>query len=289
MKLTDAIDFWVTESGYRQVQNYLSRRAHSGSTKYALANNTAAANNRHIGNVVETLRSAMEPAKKQEVYYRGSPSGITNTHRREGFFAVAYSPEKAESYGKVFRVYVDADVPRIQFGAEGGEVLLADGMVYEYPAPDRIHVRTPTTTSNAALSLLGNLYSKRKAAATAKRTRNTQDVMSLLYCYSLATPDEVLGYGDIPECDKTLLETFSEKPIEERITLLAESLTAVKEAGNFDLLKDDIPLLFSGSYRALALEIIESMFPKSSDKTKIGGYRRRNRSGHKTKKQRRKH
>jgi hypothetical protein len=272
MLLKEAITYWVTESGYRQVQSYLSRQAHAGITKYALANaiNTTETNDSYLADVVETLRSAMEPSDKEKIYYRGDPSEIKTTYIREGFFAVSLTPDKAESYGKVYKVYVDADVPRLQFEAEGGEVLLANGMVYEYPGPYIIHVRTPKTAADSALPFLGNLYATRKAKANAKLSSDTLYVMSRLYCISLITPDNVLGYGNIPACDDALLAEFSARPVEDQISILKKNLIALKVTGHLDLLKSDIVFLFPEKYQAIALKTIDDILTFN-----IGGYRKK--------------
>lgn len=279
MNLKDAIDFWVTESGYRRIQNALSRRAHAGESKYALA--SAINTNTNITNTnsaIETLTAAMETAATPATYYRGSPSGITETHRREGFFAVAPTAAKATSYGTLYTVHVDADVPRLRFAAEGGEVLLAPGMIYEYPAPKTIRVRTPKTAADASIPFLGDLYASRTAAAAEKSARDQKYLISRLYCYSMAEPNPVLGYMEA-ECQPDLLADFEKKPIDEQIAALKERLTALKTDKLLDGFKTDIPLFFPEALRLHVPGFIDSLL---SDRL-VGG-RRKTRRHHSKKK-----
>ena len=273
MNLSDAIDFWVTESGYRRIQNYLSRQAHAGTSKYALANainipNSTATN---ASTAIEMLRSAMKPATKTETYFRGSPSGITNTHRREGFFSVAKTKEKATAYGTPFTVHVDPDVPRLIFAAEGGEVLLADGMVYEYPTSGVIHVRTPKSAADGRIPFLGNLHSNRKDTAIAKEMTDMKYIVSRLYCYALSPPDDVMGYLETPPCDSATLLEFEEKSAAAQITALKERLMGLKDAGHLEVFKGDIPLSFPKEMRRKVVTVIETTL---SDKH-VGGSRKR--------------
>lgn len=271
MNLSDAIDFWVTESGYRRIQNYLSRNAHAGTSKYALANaiNTAATAT-NTATAIETLRAAMTPATKSETYYRGSPSGITNTHRREGFFSVAKTKEKAAAYGTPYTVKVDADVPRLSFAAEGGEVLLADGMVYEYPAPGVIHVRTPKSAVDGSIPFLGNLHSSRKATAASKETTDLKYIVGRLYCYTLSPPDDVMGYLEVSACNPATLREFEEKTPAVQISALKERLTGLKADGHLEAFKEDIPLSFPEELKGKIAEVIKTTM---SDKH-VGGRRR---------------
>lgn len=287
MDLKDAIDFWVTESGYRRIQNALSKKAHAGASKYALANAINASNTAadvEVPEAIETLRAAMKPSSKVETYYRGSPSGVTNTHRREGFFAVTRNPGKAAEYGTLYTVVVDADVPRLAFEAEGGEVLLADGMIYEYsPAEKKIHVRTPKTAVNASIPLLGNIYASRKATASTKEAADLKYIISRLYCYSFATPDDATGYAlldDMPECDPE----FEKKPVAEQIKALQERLNSLKESGHLATFKEDIHFFFDEKFKVKVGEVIESALnPKSLFG---GGYRRKTRRGRKLRRRR---
>jgi hypothetical protein len=284
MNLKDAIDFWVTESGYRRIQNALSRRAHAGTSKYALASaiNTTntTANTINTNSAIEALTAAMETASAPATYYRGSPSGITETHRREGFFAVAPTAAKATSYGTLYTVRVDADVPRLRFAAEGGEVLLAPGMIYEYPAPKTIRVRTPKTAADASIPFLGDLYASRAAAAAEKSARDQKYLISRLYCYSLVDPDPDLGYLEA-ECPADLLADFEKKPIDEQIAALKERLTALKTAKFLDGFKTDIPLFFPEALQDQVPGFIDSILSDSL----VGGRRRR----HRTQKKKRTH
>ena len=271
MNLSDAIDFWVTESGYRRMQNYLSRQAHAGASKYALANaiNTGNTDSANIPAAIVSIRAAMTPATKTETYYRGSPSGITNTHRREGFFSVAKTKEKAVAYGTPYTVQVDPDVPRLTFAAEGGEVLLADGMVYEYPTPGVIHVRTPKSAVDGTIPFLGNLHSNRKAVGASKATADMKYIVSRLYCYALTAPDDVMGYLD-PTCDESALRDFEKKTPAAQISALKERLTELKAAGHLDAFKEDIPVSFPEELKGAIAEVIKTTM---SDKH-IGGRRR---------------
>ena len=273
MNLSDAIDFWVTESGYRRIQNYLSRQAHAGASKYALANavNTTTSTAPNVSDAIETLRDAMKPAAKTEIYYRGSPSGITNTHRREGFFSVAKTKEKAAAYGTPYTVRVDADVPRLSFAAEGGEVLLADGLVYEYPSPGVIHVRRPTSAVDGSIPFLGNLSVRRKTVAASKGVADLKYIVGRLYCYSLSPPDEVMGYLETTACDPEVLRDFEEKPPAAQITALKERLTGLKKDGHLDTFKEDIPLAFPTEMKGKVAEVIETTLASNH----VGGRRRR--------------
>lgn len=245
MKLKDAIDFWVTESGYRRIQDALSRKAHGGETKYALAEAiNAPTTNTNIEDVISTLLSAMEPASAPATYYRGSPSGIKETHRREGFFAVARTPEKAASYGSVYTVHVDPDVPRLSFSAEGGEILLGPGMIYEYIGATTVHVRTPKTAADSGIPFLGNLYKRRTESLVAKNIKEQKYLISRIYCFAMTEPDPDLGYM-MAGCDSELLSEFEKRPIKEQIEALKTRLFELKETGHLELFKKDIPSFFT--------------------------------------------
>lgn len=236
MKLEDAIAFWVTENGYRLIQTAFSKRAH-GNTKYAQSNLLEAGHDlSEAEDAIETLKEEMKPGTKTEVYYRGSPSKIVKTHRREGFFAVAKDPAKAATYGDLYTVRVHKDVPRLSFAAEGGETLLSDGMVYSYEGKT-INIRPPTADNNA-LPYLGNLYVTQRNAAAIQKRMKYENLVNFVYCYSLETPEAGVGYfGD---CDLEVLEDFKKKPIEERLALLKEQIAAISASGNKDQFVSDI-------------------------------------------------
>lgn len=229
MKLEDAIAFWVTENGYRLIQTVFSQRAH-GKSKYAQKNLLEEGHDlSEAEDAIEALKSAMEPSNREEVYFRGSPSQITNTHRREGFFAVAHTREKAGTYGDVYTVRVHKDVPRLRFGAEGGEVLLSDGMVYTYEGKT-IHVRPPSS-ANGALPYLGNLYEAKRAEKNAETAKKYDALINFLYCYTFEEPDENIGY--MGDCDHEKLKEFEGKPRAERIAALKDQLKTLPDQEKF--------------------------------------------------------
>jgi hypothetical protein len=236
MKLEDAIAFWVTENGYRLIQTLFSKRAH-GNTKYAQSNLLEAGHDlSEAEDVIETLKEAMEPGTKEEVYYRGSPSKITKTHRREGFFAVTKDPAKAATYGDLYTVRVHKDVPRLSFAAEGGETLLSDGMVYTYEGKT-IRIRPPAAGNNA-VPYLGNLYVTQRNAAALEKRAKYENLLNYVYCYSLETPDADVGF--IGDCDMDILEDFKKKPLEERLALLKAQLAAISASGYKDQFINEI-------------------------------------------------
>ena len=134
MDLENAVKYWVSESGYRKIQSELSRRSHKGVSKYALENYIEHTNKEteKAREAADILQSEMKPSSMVKQFYRGMPSKITNTHIREGFFSVTSDRKKAESYGEVYTVLVDKDVPRLNIHTEGGETLVAPGMVYRF-------------------------------------------------------------------------------------------------------------------------------------------------------------
>lgn len=244
MKLENAIRFWVDDSGYRQIQAEFSKRQHAGNIKYAASN--LISNDYNIGRVndaIETIRDAMVPSDKIEIYYRGDMLKLRKPHIREGFFAVTRDPKKAECYGEckenIYKVIVSKDVPRISFLAEGDETLLADGMVYEYSADNStITVRTPTEANK--LPYLGNLYKEQKNIKNARDKLLFERTLDKLYCYSFEEPDEDIGY--IGDCDESVLSGFKDKLIEEKINILKIRLNILQ---NLDLYKDNIPFYVS--------------------------------------------
>lgn len=220
MKLADAIAFWVTESGYRQIQDMLSKHTH-GTTKYALSNLLEPdSNTRMVNDAIDTLRSAMETASRTETYYRGSTSSITNTHRREGFFSVAYSPDKASTYGTVYTVRVQPDVPRLKMTAEGGEVLLHDGMVYTYSG-QTITVSTPKAASRHT-PFLGNLYMRQKTVRNLDAKRQLERVLAHLWCYLQVVPDTDGIY--VEDCTDAQRDAFARLPLSEQYTAVVDGI-----------------------------------------------------------------
>jgi len=247
MELEDAIKYWVTESGYRQIQTLLSKNIH-GKSKYAMTNLLESPNNitetKTARKAIKTLRSAMEPGTKQEIFWRGSPSKITEPHRREGFFAVTRDKKKAEAYGDVFQIVVDKNVPRISFSAEGDETLIMNGMIYTYDIPHKkIFVKLPKNNTNVALPYLGNLYTVRKTARNKELAERAEYLMELLYKCSFEEPDNALGYlGICPELSETTEKQFNKKSLDVRYKLLAERLKLLKESGVIDEFLENIPL-----------------------------------------------
>lgn len=237
MKLEEAVDLWASESGFRQIQDYLSRKVHTVS-KYAQANylwNNY--NTWHIKDAVETLRDAMEPAKATEIYYRGSPSRITNTHRREGFFSLAYTPEKAATYGKVYKVFVKPEVPRLKVAVEGGEVLLHDGMQYTY-GDGTITVSKPTRNS---VPFLGNLYTRRREADREKKER----ILGYIWCYLQLTPEDGI-YNE--GCDLELLGEFGKLPLSTKVAKIQELLPGYEYK---DELFSEVAIMLNESERTI--------------------------------------
>lgn len=253
MRLKEAIEFWVSESGFRQIQDFLSKQVH-GNSKYAAAN--LLWNNYNIGYIqdaIETLREAMEPAEKMETYYRGSPSQITNTHRREGFFSLAHTPEKAATYGTVYTVRVKPGVPRLKIPFEGGEVLLHDGMMYDYK--DRtITVSVPKATNT--IPFLGNLYTRRKRMEEMKMKEKINRIIGYLWCYLHLTPNEFGIYEE--ECDLGLLGDFGKLPDAEKLAKIREILPTYE---NKDALFSEISMMLNT--------------PESTIRELVGGRKRR--------------
>jgi len=220
MKLEDAISFWVSESGYRQIQNYLSKKAH-GTSKYALVDLIESnANSDMLEDAIETLRAAMEPSIRTETYYRGCPLQIKERHIREGFFSVTRDLKKAEAYGVLYKVLVDAAVPRLQFAAEGGEVLLHDGMLYTYTG-NTINVSLPPNNRN--IPFLGNLYIQQKQKKDLVEKEKIETILSYLWCFMQSEPD---AYGIYSEeaCEPSILEEFRTKHAVEKYELVQEKL-----------------------------------------------------------------
>lgn len=261
MKLEDAVDFWASESGFRQIQDYLSRKLH-GVSKYAQANYLwNIYNTRRVEDAIETLRDAMEPAEDTEVYYRGSPSRITNTHKREGFFSLAYTPEKAATYGKVYKVYVKPEVPRLKVAVEGGEVLLHDGMQYKY-GDGTITVSMPT---NNSVPFLGNLYTRRREAGDKAQREKIERILGYILCYLQLTPEDGIYYES---CDPEVLVEFSKLTLTDKFAKVRELLPAYEY-------KDEL-------FSEVAMMLNE---PEQTIRNLVGG-RRRRRRGQRTRRRR---
>ena len=174
MKLEDALRFWISESGYRKIQNLLSQKMHKGVSKYALSNLInldKEKDTEETEDAIETILAAMEPENMDKEYFRGSPSKIKNTHIREGFFSVTKDRKKAEAYGDVYRVLVDRKVPRLSFSAEGDETLIAPGMKYVFEG-NTVKVSVPSVEEKAVVPLMGNLYSAKKSMKEEEEKKN---------------------------------------------------------------------------------------------------------------------
>jgi hypothetical protein len=256
MKLEEALTFWVSESGYRQIQTVFSKKVHSGKSKYAqmnLLDPETLTNLSKAEDAIHTIRNAMIPGTKTEIYYRGSPSMITQSHIREGFFSVTRDKEKAAEYGPVYEVVVDKQVPRISFSAEGGETLLGNGMVYEYKG-SRIYVSMP---KNGNIPYLGNLYQSRKTHENDTKRNKYDTLINMLYCYSFETPDEDVGY--IGDCDTSIVDAFRTLPFNERVQKLKLRLN---ELTNKDAFLNDISYI---------LDISSANVNKLLDEVMMGG------------------
>jgi hypothetical protein len=241
MNLDDAIRFWTTETGYRKIQSLFSKRIHSGKSKYALNDMIENENNMSDAtNAINIIRNNMIPANKNKTYYRGSPSRIDNNHLREGFFAVTTSKKKATSYGDVYKVIINKNVPRISFSAEGDETLILDGMLYKYDkAAKEIHVSVPK--NNNTFPYLGNLYQTRKKALNNVENKKTQFYLDKLYRCSFEEPDKDLGF--IGECpDKGNNNDFETKTLLEQFSILNERLNTLKKSGVLEQFLNDLEL-----------------------------------------------
>lgn len=220
MKIEDAIAFWKTETGYRRIQDSLSRSIH-GKSKYAQTNLIDTIYNiSYVKDAIETLRAAMKPALHIENYFRGSPSNITETHRREGFFSVTRDPKKAAAYGTVYSVSVNPDVPRLQIEASrGNEVLLCDGMIYTYSRKN-ISVSTPTKMNRSPY--LGNLYTRRKNEKEREERMKLDIVLIRMWCLLQSVPDEDGIFTT--ECDMSEIETFQTYSFPKKLQMIKERI-----------------------------------------------------------------
>ncbi len=219
MKLEDAIQFWVDENGFRQIQAEFSKRQH-GNIRYAQSNLISnKINQDKVVDAIETIKDSMISAEKPEIYYRGISLNIKEPHIREGFFSVTRDPKKAETYGNVYKVIVSKEVPRISFLAEGDETLLSDGMVYEYSKDSKtIYVRTPQESN--ILPFLGNLYKRQKNIKNTRAKESYGKIIDKLYCYSFEEPNVNVGYiGDCNENNKNI-QAFKTKSIGEKIDMI---------------------------------------------------------------------
>jgi hypothetical protein len=174
-----------------------------------------------ITDAIETMRDAMEPAPKREIYYRGITSDIRNTHRREGFFSVTKDPKKAQTYGTVFKIVVDPDVPRIEFGAEGGEILLSDGLTYRYDG-DFIYV----SKNNTSHPFLGNLINaKRERNRIAEKAR-INSILNRLFEFLSSPRNNVVGYTGT-NYDETEYDQFKLLDLELKLKKIKELWSSV--------------------------------------------------------------
>lgn len=223
MNLSDAIAFWVTENGYRQIQTVFSRRIHKGVNTYLQTNlleSNTLANLIHAEEAIDTLREAMEPGTKRDIFYRGDSGKIRQTHLREGFFSVTRDQEKAAEYGKVIKVILEKEVPRLEFQAEGGEILVKDGMKYTI-RDDIMYVSVPIT-NNTSMPYLGSLYQSKKTANNKQIADKLNKMINNLYCFSFEIPDEYEIY--IGDCEESIKTEFAKLPFQEKLQKLRDRL-----------------------------------------------------------------
>lgn len=246
MKLEDAIDFWVSETGFRQIQAYFSKRIHRGEIKYAQNNLLESTNDLTMAeNAIETLKDAMRPGKGTDVYWRGDIEPMHTNHVREGFFAVTRDQKKAETYGTVYKVYVSKDVPRISFLKEGDETLLADGMVYEFnKEQNAIFVRPPVSANR--LPYLGNLYKTRKARKNAEQQQLLERYIGNIYCYSFEIP-EIPGIYE-GYCEESILSDFNKLSILQRCKTLVQRLDTMPNKEEY---LGELPFLLNTSEQTI--------------------------------------
>ncbi len=228
MKLEKAIKFWVSENGYRQIQTLFSIRKH-GKSKYALTNlleQNSLSDLSEAADAIETLQDAMKVGQKEEMYYRGEPSFVQTPHIREGFLSLTKDPQKAASYGNVYTVLLEKDVPRLSFQSEGDETLVKDGMMYRYDN-GIIHISLP----NNSAAYLGNLYQSQKQKKNRQVGEKTDRIVNMLYCHSFETPQEDLGY--VGEYDDSCLDQFRTLTFEERLKKLQSQLKTLPNKEEF--------------------------------------------------------
>jgi hypothetical protein len=231
MKLEEAIDFWVTENGHRQIQTLFSIRTHAGTSKYALTHfleRESLSDLSEASDAIETLQDAMEVDQKDEMYYHGSPSLIQTSHIREGFLSLTKDLEKAASYGVVYKVILDKNVPRLSFQREGGETLVKDGMMYQYDN-GTIYITTPT--GKAPEPYLGNLYQSQKQTKNRQSGEKADRIVNMLYCHSFEIPEEDIGY--IGEYDDSCLDKFRTLPFSERLQKLQTRMKTLPNKQEF--------------------------------------------------------
>lgn len=289
MKLSDAIAFWVTENGYRQIQTVFSRRIHKGYNTYAQTHMLELNSRKDMGMVeeaIEVLQEAMEPGTKRETYYRGDIDIIRQQHLREGFFSVTRDPEKAAAYGDVFHVVLEKEVPRLRIESEGGEILVKDGMKYSF-RDNTMYVSVPNS-NNSAIPYLGSIYQSKKMENNKHTAIKLNKFINDLYCYSFEEPDEDGFYlGDCEESRKT---EFVKLPLEERLHKLRNRL---REMPHRDAFLESAPFFLgidSSRLSELLKEVMQGGFYKyTPSQSKMRRTRKQMRRASATRKKRRRY
>jgi hypothetical protein len=278
MKLKEALDFWISENGFRQIQSLFSKRIHSGEVKYAQSNFLESITNLELAeDAIATIKDYMQPGKYTETYWRGDSEPIEINHIREGFFPVTRDIKKAETYGKLYKVIVDKNVPRISFMAEGDETLLADGMVYTYDG-NTVYVRPPTM-ENHNLQYLGNLYKTKKTAKNKQKQEKLEHIINKIYCYSFEIPNEFGIYEGI--CDEEILNRFNKQSLSEKYKVLTKRLEDMPNSGEY---MEDLHLLLGITKKELKSLLEEITFLSKIESKGGRSYKKKTRKNKKTRK-----
>jgi hypothetical protein len=217
---------------------------------------------------IRAIQNAMNTATKSETMYRGDDEQIHESHIREGFFSVTHDKEKAAEYGKVYKVILEKDVPRLSFQAEGDETLIMNGMKYTVK-DDTITVSVPSD-NNASAPYLGNLYQSRKMAKNKEHNAKTMSILSDLYCYSFEEPDTFGIYmGDCEEPVRTKFDTLS---LEEKLRTLRKRL---HEMPNREAFLAEMPVIMNVNVSQLDGIVKELMSGGRHKKELRSGQRRK--------------
>ncbi len=146
---------YKSESGYRAMNNFLSRTIHSGQLRYTQADMMEnPLSNTHekisIQKLIDDLRWGMKlenrKRTKEETYdtspkkffYRGATCDGMRSYRLETFLSITHTIAQAESYenGCIFKIKLDPNIDHTSYGKNEDEILLIDGCYWEYKGID---------------------------------------------------------------------------------------------------------------------------------------------------------
>lgn len=136
-----AKEIYKSESGYRVINNFLSRKMHKGQSSYLQEHlitspNSNTYNKYKIEEIIKVFLSGFKPSNKNEIYYRGGSKYSRANFKSETFISLSEDIQQAKSYIDnesgccIYIVNVDKDVRRIRYSTES-EIVLEPGCFWE--------------------------------------------------------------------------------------------------------------------------------------------------------------